>query len=170
MSKDFFAEMRKDVKEGNWLLPFDELSNKIGNNYNCFQGAYGITRCNFDFFNNYFDDLDHHIDVIEKLERFHRELGIPFRKVSSPTERESDEYVIVLYDYDDYEYDAFQGCQMRKHRFHFVRIEHDGNCAHKFGWYYPPCITTPEEIHDIILREDGKDVVPTAYYAIRKPQ
>ena len=93
------------------------------------------------------------------------------RRIHDTSELRNDEYGIVLYNYFYKEHRSFCGCEWTEdvEECHLVRVELDGTWTHKFGWDYEPSVTTPQEIHDIILCDDGEDVSPSCFFAIRKP-
>lgn len=149
------------------FTPYAEWDNTI--NTNCIAYALGLM----------VDDPKHVVfgpllcgTPIENLQTVFEQLGFTYRRINTPSDLENGEYGIVLYHY------FYEGtvrrfgfdCQVTFEETHLARIEPDGTWTHKFGWDYPSSVTTPEEIHKVILEDDNVDVSPTAFFAVRKSQ
>lgn len=161
MSKISIEEMRKIQKfipYNNWSVPYT----------NCIAYALGCPIADPKM-ETWLDLLSG--DAENKLYQILTDLGLTPRRIQNTSELRDGEYGIVLYNYFYTEYRSFFGCDWTEkiEECHLVRIELDGTWTHKFGWDYEPSVTTPQEIHDIILHDDGEDVSPSCFFAIRKP-
>lgn len=165
MSKELIANMRKIIEESSWPLTYDKWPNNLTTN--CISYALGlpIDDPEKEIFNDILSD-----NPIEKLENLFNILGLLHRRIESESEIKENEYGIVLYHYFYKEERNFCGCRWSEdmEEIHLVRI-HNGTWTHKFGWYYDTSVTTPKQIHDIIFKNDNVEVIPTAFFAIRKP-
>ncbi len=160
-------QMREFVNHPNW--PFKE-NWPTEYKTNCISFSLGIPLDNATLFRNIFSYLNHEQDTIKDSSDLLNSIGFKCRRISSISEKASDEYAIIVFAYDYMEYDTFQVCEVTKHEIHFVRVEPDGTWVHKFGWHDKPSITNFKEIHDVILEEDGVDLrAPSALFAISRP-
>jgi len=162
MSKTTIEDMRNTQEFISW----DKWPNELQTN--CIAYALGLP-IDDPKYENFVHMLTE--DPIGKLEEILTSLRLCYRQVSSEAKIEDNEYGIVLYHYF---YESIRnafGCKWTEkvEEVHLVRIELDGTWTHKFGWGYDASITTPKEIHDTILRDDGVEVSPTAFFAVRKP-
>lgn len=161
MSKISIEEMRKIQK----FIPYNKWSVP---DTNCIAYAIGcpISDPKKETWNDLLEG-----DPENKLHSILTLLGLNPRKIRDASELRDGEYGIVLYNYFYKEHHYFCGCDWTEkvEECHLVRIELDGTWTHKFGWDYEPSVTTPKEIHDIILHDDGEDVSPSCFFAIRKP-
>ena len=174
MTKEKIAKLRTLLTIQDFI-PWNKWNNSLKSN--CIAYALGFQLDDKNgFFNYLFSDDDPIIDLREIL----KIMNFPFRELSSSNEKEEDEIVIVLYHYIydemitgyDYEHLPYSYPTGRKiHEVHLARIEKDGTWTHKHGWDYPTSITSSKEITSTIEKEDGvKNVVPSAFFAIRKPR
>lgn len=163
MSTITLAKMR-EIQE---FIPYDKWPNHL--HTNCIAYALGLPIDDpyMEIFNYMLIDKP-----VDKLTKILEGLDLDYRIISNPSELRNDELCIVLYHYYYEKLRSLFGCSWTEHleETHLARIELDGTWTHKFGWDYDPSITSPEEIHDIILQDDHVDVQPTAYFAIRKPR
>ena len=156
----------EELRNSQEFIPWNEWPNQL--HTNCISYALGlpIDDPKFELFGNLLNGAP-----IDNLKTVFASLGLCWRQVASEDELETNEYGIVLYHYYFQVSRKFFGCEWLEEaeEIHLARIQPDGTWTHKFGWNYDASITTPEEIQDIILRDDGEVVFPAAFFAIRKP-
>lgn len=156
----------EELRECQKFIPWDEWPNCIHSN--CIGFALGLPFDDpkYEFFGHLLKETP-----ITKLEQLLNSLGLTYRRVCGVRELKKNEYGIVLYHYNYTAKRYFCGCTVpyEAEEIHLARIELDGTWTHKFGWDYAASITTPEEIHDIILRDDDVDVSPVAMFAVKRP-
>lgn len=107
-------------------------------------------------------------DLDEKLFSFFENVGLNPRKLSSATEKKSNEMVFLFY---IYEYEYFN---MRTEDYgsrtecHVARIELDGTVIEKASSKAEPVITSLERIEQRLFNQDNVVVKPIMF-AVRKP-
>lgn len=148
------------------FIPWDEWPNVLRTNSLSFALGLPFDDPKSEFFEHLLDKKP-----VTKLETLLNSLGFAYRRICNMKELKKNEYGFVLYHYTFKTKRHFRcyAVPYKTEKIHLARIELDGTWTHKFGWDCDASITTPEEIHDIILRDDGVDVSPVAMLAVKRP-